>query len=505
MASGQGVSRLTLAILFGFLGAVTYMGHRLSAGVLTREDFFNAGGGLPWWAVSTSVIATAISSVTFIAVPTAVFRDGGNLFYIQILMGLMLAKVLTAVVMARPFHQSTDCKTVYDYIGKRTESRIGSFAMVIGLALSSLNTGVRLLTTALVLSVMSGFGLFACTLIVVAFAILWSWIAGLKTVIWTDFLLFIIFTLGAVFSVLWVFYSVEMSLTEAFTLLDERGKLALFDFSVNPTRTYTIWAGLIGTTLGNFALAGTQATYQRVKACRSVRDAQKAFAYAALLYFTPICMLLVGLALAVFYTENPLPASVLHMLEGQPDRIFPYFITTELPDGISGIFVSAIFAAGISTIDTHLTEVSDITISNIYEKFIRTNATDAHYLIASRIALLFWGAFYVAVSMVLSLFQGEGILNLMFMVPNFVTGVILGTIVLARIGIGRWPAYLAGAAVGFMTVYWLQELQVSFFYWPPAAALMMICVVWLLSRQKPEWYGVVAASERRSGINSGTG
>ena len=481
---------LNFAILFGFLGFVTWMGHRLSGGINDRKDFFNAGGGLPWWAVSTSIIATVVSSVTFISVPTAVFKDGGNLFYIQILLGLMIAKVLTAIVVARPFHESKSCNTVFDYIGKRTDVKIGNFSMVLGLCLTSLNTAVRLLTTALVLSVVSGFSLFLCTVVVVLFAILWSWIAGLKTVIWTDFLLFIIFTLGALFCVFWISTTIDMSFSEAWAHLGERGKLALFDFSINPTRTYTIWAGLIGVTLGNFALSGTQATFQRIKACRSVKDAQKAFAFSALLYLTPICMLIVGLALSVYYHENPLPADFLASLKSQPDRIFPYFIATELPNGISGIFIAAIFAAGISTIDTHLTEVSDITVSDIYEKHINKSATEAHYLWVARLALLIWGAAFVGLAMFLSLFQGEGLLDLMFKVPNYVTGVILASVFLARFGIGSFKGYVIGAALGFLTVMILQHFKVGFFYWPFVSGLVMFTVTWLFSDKTYELSGV---------------
>ncbi len=491
MSETGSLTILNFAILFGFLGGVTWLGHRLSGGISNRSDFFNAGGGLPWWAVSSSVIATAISSVTFISVPTAVFKDGGNLFYIQILMGLMLAKVLTAVVMVRPFYLSQGCSTVFAYISKRTDNNIGRLAMILGLVLTGLNTAVRLLTTALVLTVVTDFSLLTCTIIVVGFAILWSWIAGLKTVIWTDFLLFIIFTCGAVFSALWIYGSTDMTLGDALAFLDEKGKLALFDFSIDPTRTYTIWAGLIGTTLGNFALAGTQATFQRVKACRSPRDAQKAFTFAALLYITPLCMLVVGLALAVFYHENPLGADVLTSLASQPDRIFPYFIVTELPNGISGIFIAAIFAAGISTIDTHLTEVSDITISDIYEKYINKSASEAHYLFASRIALLLWGFIFVFAAMLLSQFQGQGLLDLMFKVPNYVTGIILATILLARVGIGRWPEYIAGAIAGILTVATLQHQSIGFFYWPPISAVSMILVVVIFAKQKPEWTGLV--------------
>ena len=240
-------------------------------------------------------------------------------------------------------------------------------------------------------------------------------------------------------------------------------------------------------------MAGTQATFQRVKACRSAKDAQKAFAFAALLYVTPICMLLVGLTLTVFYTQNPLPAEFLTTLESQPDRIFPYFIVTELPNGVSGIFIAAIFAAGISTIDTHLTEVSDITISDIYEKHFRKDESEAHYLLASRFALVGWGILYVLLAMGLSQFQGEGLLDLTFKAPNFVTGIILGTVILARVGIGHWRAYLFGATAAFATVFLLQYLDVGFFYWPPVSGLVMIVIVWIFSHQEPEWHGAVTA------------
>ncbi|MBB38459.1 MULTISPECIES: sodium:solute symporter family transporter [Hyphomonas] len=498
MPGSTSFTLLNLLILFGFLGGVTYMGHVLSGSVKTRKDFFNAGGGLPWWAVSSSVIATVISSVTFVTVPAQVFRPDGNLFYIQILMGLMLAKVLTAVVVAEPYYRSTDCKTVFEYIGRRTTAKIGNFAMVMGLSLTSINTGIRLLTTALVLSVVTGFGLWLCTAIVVGFAILWSWIAGLKTVIWTDFLLFIIFTLGAVFTVYWTSNAVEMTFGEAFLLLDERGKTALFDFSVDPRTTYTIWAGIIGVTFGNFALAGTQATYQRVKACRSVRDAKLAFATSALLYVTPICMLLVGLALSVFYTEHPLPPEMTTLLVDEPDRIFPYFIATELPNGISGIFIAAIFAAGISTIDTHLTEVSDITISDIYEKYIKKGASEAHYLMASRITLVGWGIVYTFMAMGFSLLQGEGILNLTFRLPYYVSGIILATIFLARIGVGKFPAYVIGAAASLATVLLQQYFGVSFFFWPLVSGAVMFAIVYAMSRQEPEYSGIVQPMDEQS-------
>lgn len=92
----RGLSATDVGVLLAATLVVTVVGRALAGRVRTRRDFFEAGGSLPWWAVSSSIIATVVSSVTFISVPAAVFRDGGNLGYVQVLLGLMLGTILLA-------------------------------------------------------------------------------------------------------------------------------------------------------------------------------------------------------------------------------------------------------------------------------------------------------------------------------------------------------------------------------------------------------------------------
>ena len=81
-------------VFFGFVMVlVTLAGKRLSGNTKTLRDFFNGGGDLPWWVVSTSIIATLVSAVTFISVPAAVFAPGGNLTYFQVVLGLSLIHI----------------------------------------------------------------------------------------------------------------------------------------------------------------------------------------------------------------------------------------------------------------------------------------------------------------------------------------------------------------------------------------------------------------------------
>lgn len=486
----RGLSAFDIGVMLSATLVVTIVGRALAGRVRTRRDFFEAGGSLPWWAVSSSIIATVVSSVTFISVPAAVFRDGGNLGYVQVLLGLMLGKLLTAWLFARPYYLSTGVRTTYDYIGARVHPRVGRFSLGLGMTLSVINTAVKVLTTGLVLSVVTQWSLAMCVFWVVLFAIVWSALAGLKTVIWTDFLLFVIFTGGAVFSIAWTSGQLDMSFSEAFSRLDDAAKLTLFDFSVDPGKTYTLWAGLIGGSLLSLTMAGSQGTMQRIRACRSPADARKAYLLSALFYLTPLCMLGVGLVLTLFYQEHPLSPEVAASLVTEPDRIFPHFIATEIPAGFSAIFIGAIFAAGISTLDTALTEMADITVTNIYEPR-SPGRSEAHYLLASRLSLVGWGALYGGVALFFSRFSAEGLLDLTFKLPNYLNGALLGTILLARLGIGDVRTYATGFVTASATVALMSYAGVGFFWWCPGSALVMIATVAGLQRKPIEPSGFV--------------
>lgn len=489
------ISVLDVVLMVLLTIGVTWMGHRLGGAIESRGSFFQAGSSLPWWAVSSSIVATVVSSVTFISVPAAVFRDGGNLAYVQVILGLMLGKLVTAWLFAEPYYKSTGVSTTYDYIGARIDHRVGSLSMYIGLVLTAINTAVKLLTSALVLTVITGWELATCCAVIVAVSILWSWLAGIKTVIWTDFLLFIIFSIGAIFAVVWISVGLDLSLAEAFTQLDAHAKLALFDFSADPTVTYTIWAGIIGSVTLSLALATSQGTLQRVRACRSAEDARRAYNFSALFYFVHFCILGVGLAMWLHYQVNSLDAAVVQQLESEPDRIFPYFIVTEIPTGLSGLFIAAIFAAGISTLDSAITEVADISVNNIYERFLNPGQSEAHYLRMSRILLLIWGGVFFALAVFFSRFQAEGLLNLTFKLPNYLFGALFGTAILARFQIGTLATVLPGLLAACLAVWAMNYYSVSFFWWCPVSGVLMmlttISLTRLFGKLKPEMTGVV--------------
>ena len=490
---GLTLGLVDLGVVVAVMLGVTWIGHRLSGQVASRSAFFHADGSLPWWAVSASIIATLVSAVTFVSVPANVFAPEGDLKYFQVILGLALGKVAVGWMLARPFYESQGLRTSYEYVGARLDRPTGELSMYLGLVLTIINSGVKLLTASLVLDVITGWGIPGCAAFVVSISIVWSALAGIKTVIWTDFVLFVLFALGALFAVVYIGMRMDMSMLDALGYLDDEAKLVLFDFSVDTEKRYTLWAAIIGGVALNIATGSMQGTWQRVKACRSALDAQKAYYYAALFYVVHLVILVVGLGLVVFYAEQPLPAEMVEDLSRSPDRIFPYFIVSEIPVGLSGLFIAAIFAAAISTLDSALAESADLTVTHIYAR-LRPEQTEQRYVTVSRWMMLLWGLIFLAASLFFSRFQGEGLLDLTFRLPNYVYGAMLGAIVLARIQIGRISTVSVGFGVALSLTLWLGELGVAFFFWCPLASAAMVAVVVLLERSRPEWTGIVRST-----------
>ena len=328
-----------------------------------------------------------------------------------------------------------------------------------------------------------------CALFIVSVSALWGALAGIKTVIWTDFLLFLLFAAGAIFALLYTLGEITMPLPEALLWLDQQAKLVMLDFDTDTSKSGTIWAGVIGAICLSIAQGSTQGTWQRVKACRSVDDACKAFDFAALFYVVHLLILGVGLALVVFYGERGVPERLAAELVNAPDRIFPHFIATELPVGISGLFIAAIFAAAISTLDSALAEGADLTVNHLYAP-LRRDCTEQHYLTMSRLFMVVWALIFFALALFFSRYSAQGLLQLTFKLPNYIYGAIFASILLARFGIGSLRLILSGVVLASVIVAYLATSGVAFFYWCPISGGAMFAFVWALDRRPLDWSGV---------------
>ena len=368
---------------------------------------------------------------------------------------------------------------------QRLSPRVGQLARVLWMIGAILSQGVRLLATAMVLSVITGLSLSTCILLIGLFAVIWSIIGGITTVVWTDFIQLCIFTLGALFSIFWVLKSIPGGLDQIFAIADSKNKLTTINLSFDPRATYTLWVAMIPVMLFQLSqLTIDQVFVQRTLCCKNVREAQKSLYFGLLGNIATFIMAAVCLGLVAFYHIYPVEGGVSEIIAKEPDKIFPYFIVSQIPSGISGLIIASIFAAGISTLDSGLTALCEASISGFYRKYIKKSATESHYLMASKLFIIFWGTLLALAAFGLYSMQDQGLLQLGLSVYGYVYGALFGIAMLAFLGKGSWNGILTGTILSVAIVIILSIHKVSFFWWYPAGFLVLIIVALLMSSKK---------------------
>ncbi len=488
-ASGH-FSVLNWTILAVFLLGTTVFGELVKSKDKGLDGFFRGGKQLPWWAVSLSLIATKTSVATFIAVPAFVFSMQGDLTYLQMTIGFALGNVLFVFVLLREYYKE-NIYSPYEFIQKRLGVKVSQLSRTFFMLGATMSQGVRLLGTALVLSVITGQSTIVCIAIIAGFAIAWSYIGGITTVVWTDAVQFIIFIFGALFALIYAVGDIPGGLGEMMSIADQKAKLSLLDLSLDPHKTYTLWVGVLGCTFFEFGSnAVDQVVTQRALCCKNLHEARKAVGFSVVGVITTWIMAFVGIGLVAYYHVNPLSPELSEAISKEPDRIFPYYVVNALPEGISGLIIAAMFAAGISTLDSALTALSQTSVMGIGSILFPGLKTmpEKKVVKISKLAIIVWGGILALLAYTFSFFQDGGLLALGFKVPGYAYGTLIGIAFLALMRKGTFSSILIGSVLAVIAIALMHIEGISFFWWFPVGALIVMATALLnhsINRHKP--------------------
>jgi SSS family solute:Na+ symporter len=413
-----------------YIVITTWIGHRLKGRQESTRDFFLGGRNIPWYAVSASIIATTISAVTFIGVPAIAFAAGGNFTYLQLALGGIVARLLIARYLL-PRYYEQEYYSPYDFMSDRLGPVVGSVTAGLFMVGGVLGQSVRVYATALVIELLTGWSMGQSIFVIAVFAIFWTWMGGVAAVIWTDFAQFFVLVLGAIGAL----FVILTTLPEGWSTLQTSGyaagKFELFDFTRDPRVAFTFWAALLALPFQGVAVYGTDHLFtQRLMCCKDAIEARKALLWSIAGECIPALMLLVGVGLFAFYKLYPLDPSLATLVEEKGDRIFPIFILNEMPAGMKGLLIAGILSAAISSLDSILAALSQISVTMFYRPFVKPGETEAHYLSASRALVIFWGLLLAATAWQLSQSEGD-LITLAFSMTTYTLGPMLGLFILS--------------------------------------------------------------------------
>src|SRR5215468_1022140 len=340
---------LDLIIIFGYLVGIVLFGTWFGRRQKTTADYFLGDRAVPWWAVAFSIVATETSTITFISVPGIAFARGGNFQFLQLVFGYLLGRIVISLLFI-PSYFRGELLTVYQLLDRRFGGKIKVLAATLFVVMRNIADGIRLLLTAIVLAaVYSSFqpaanveAITIASIVLIGVAmIVFTYFGGMEAVIWVEVVQLGIYIAGAVAAAAILIHSIDGGLASATALGSQYSKFSLFDFSLDVTKTFTFWSGLIGGCFLTMSTHGTdQYLVQRYLCTDRPRKATIALLTSGGIVLAQfIGFLFIGVLLFAFYHPFTDPGYATAASTAFPftggDRVFPDFITKYMPTGLS--------------------------------------------------------------------------------------------------------------------------------------------------------------------------
>ncbi len=460
----------------------------------TADDYFLAGHHAPTWLVVVSVISTMQSAATFLGAPDNSFR--GDYSYLA----SNLAAVIAAFVVARfliPRFYAIGATTVYELLEARfdaTARRAAAGMYLVGRILAS---GARLYLAAIAVSMIIFLDvepqhILIASAVLVVFGIVFTLFGGLNAVIWSDLVQVVLYVGGAliVFFLLW--NRIPAPAAEIWEGLRHApggvDKLRLFDWSLDWSKPFTIWAILTGLVLLNIGNAGLdQDTSQRFLACEDAKAGNRAL-YLSMWMTIPVVALFmaIGSLLHIFYERPDLmgvSANAMQGFSGEKITIFMSFILSEIPPGVRGLITVGVIAA--AAINSGLISMSAVLVSDFYRPWKERHAamvSEHHYVNAGRWAMILLALALFAMSILCFYWQRytdmpllEFVLGVMAFAYSGLLGVYATVLFTQR---GSTASVIAALSVGFVAILLQQHYVVDSLGLP--AAMKALAFPWQL-------------------------
>src|SRR5882724_12650271 len=440
----------------------------------TTRDYFLGSKSVPWWGIGLSIVAAETSALTIIGVPAMAY--GGNMAFLQMVIGYVIARIILAIVLV-PHYFKGEIYSPYELFarafGPAARQTAGGFFLIS----ETLAAGVRVYVASIPVKLMLGdkvlgFGtgdpIFGAILLFVIFSLLYTYIGGVKAVIWTDAVQFGLFVLGGLFAIFYI-PSLAGGTHAVLAAASEAGKLHWLNAVPAPGGSFTkfllgspfnIWMGIIGGTVMVMSSHGAeQLIVQRVLACKTVADGRKAVVLSAVVIFPLfLIFLLVGALLWVFYQNHPFQIPLPEPRPGSPanDFVFPIFMMTEVPHVLKGFLIVAILSAAMSSVSSALTSLASVSTMDFVKHFL-PGRSENFFLRFSKMSTVAWAVALIFIAYLSR--RVDFVLNAAFSLRGLTSGALLGGLGLAVFWKkGRATPVIAGMLVSLAVMTVIQLL-----------------------------------------------
>ncbi|MER7717565.1 sodium:solute symporter [Streptomyces flaveolus] len=426
--------QLDLVVIVVYLVAIAWIGLRLAGRQKTSKDYFVGEGHMPWWTVAFSVVATETSVLTVISVPGGAY-SGQAFGNVELALGYVIGRVVVAAVLI-PLYKRGGFVSAYQYLGSRFGLRLQGLASVTFVFTRLLAEGVRLFASAIPIKLLlDEFGVHASYRVIIiavtAVTVLYTYLGGIKAVIWTDTIQMVLYVGGALLAI--GVLSAHVG-GDGFSQALHAGKFQLFDTDFGLahilTSPFALPTAIIGGAIFAMASHGSdQLMVQRVLSTRSLRDGQKAMIASGV--FVTVQFAAFSLVGALLWSYNK-GRSFEELGLSSTDNLYPEFILHGLPVVVSGLLVAGILGAAMGSLSSALNSMSNSTVADIIHSFFRSTPSEEFLLRIARVMTLVWAVLMAVFACAFSTSTGNVYLTGLT-IAGYTYGALLGAFLLGRL------------------------------------------------------------------------
>jgi solute:Na+ symporter, SSS family len=400
-----------------------YIGAYFAKKQTSTKNYYKASGSIPSWAVGISILATLISSVTFLAYPGEGFK--GN--WLLLVQGIMVVFILLGLVwFVVPLYRKVIGISAYEYF----EKRFGFFARIYSSLAFAFAHGTKMGTVfflmGLALASMTAMNTYLIIWIVGLVVIYITLKGGIEGVIWLDVIQGFMLMAAGILCVGIILFSIEGGPLRVFSIAFSEGKISFAPYDWDFTKLTFIVLVFNGIFYGIQKYGTDQTIVQRYLTAKSEKGAVRA-ALIGVLLSLPVWTLFmfIGTALYIYYTSTAaaLPENI------SADAVFPYFIMSQIPVGLTGLIIASLMAASISSLDSDLNCLSAIVVEDYYLRF-KKDASDQQKLRFGKWVIIVFGFASLIVASIYVYLGSEGILGIIFGLYAIFSGGIAGIFIL---------------------------------------------------------------------------
>jgi SSS family transporter len=482
------------AVILLYFAVILAIGLRAGRGNTTLREFSLGGRAIPWWAVLASIVAAETSAATFLGTPAEGYKTGA-LFYAQLAIGTVIARVVIAFTFVAPYYRH-GVESIYEFLMVRFGPCTKNMASAIFLFTRVLGIGVRLYLGGVILVVLwrhlfpgtevTLWNYFWGILIVTLVTTLYTMAGGIKAVIWTD-LIQAGLMIGSVVFVLWFLLDHLGGLHATGEALGGWGNLRWINpgwdsslpvpkaFAAMLQEPYTLPAALIGSTFLTMATHGTdQDMVQRLLTAPDIRRSRLSLILSGFADIpVALAFLGVGVLLSLYYAG---PGGGIPKI---PDNeIFAHFIVRDLPAGLRGLIIAGVFATMMGSTSAALNALSTSFTADFYRPYMNPGTDERVLVRAARIATLAFGLLMICIGTLAAYSVLKDprltIIPIAIGILGYTYGALLGVFLLGMLttGRGRDGANVAAMVSGILAVFFIGKVRlpglVDFGHWMPS-------------------------------------